>query len=364
MTADSTASHIMPIQRGRHKIYLGMAAGVGKTMRALHEIRDLRADGADAIVGLLETHGRKDTMAAAEGLPLFPRLPLPYKGVTLTELDVDGIVSRHPNWVMVDELAHTNAPGSRNPKRFMDVEELLQAGINVVSTLNVQHLESLNDEVTRLTGVRVRERVPDKIVLDADEVVIVDITPESLRDRLSAGKIYAKDKIDQSLTGFFTPENLSVLRELALRHTADVVEEEPRRPEEILGRGIRERIAVAVRAEGRDARLIRRGARIAQRLKADLIVVHVKSRAYEHGELDILNELEGLTRQFGGSWQVLEGAQIASSLVSFLRREDATQIIVGESHRSRWQEIVSGSVIQEIMRRTHGVDVYVIADDA
>jgi two-component system, OmpR family, sensor histidine kinase KdpD len=362
MMNPSPNSSAAPV-RGRHKIYLGMAAGVGKTMRALHEIRDLRSDGADAIVGLLETHGRKDTMAAAEGLPLFPRLQLPYKGVTLTELDVQGILERAPTWVMVDELAHTNTPGSQNPKRYMDVEELLLAGINVVSTLNVQHLESLNDTVMRLTAVRVRERVPDKIVLDADEVVIVDITPESLRERLSAGKIYAKDKIDQSLNGFFTPENLSVLRELALRHTADVVEEEPRRPEEILGRGIRERIAVAVRAEQRDARLIRRGARIAQRLKADLIVVHVKSRAYEAAALDVLNELEGLTREFGGSWQVLEGTQVASSLVTFLRREDATQIIVGESHRSRWQEIVSGSVIQEIMRRTHGIDVYVIADE-
>ena len=166
-----------------------MAAGVGKTMRALGEIRDLRNDGMDAIIGLLETHGRKDTVAAALELPAFPLLELPYKGVTLRELDVQGILERRPDWVMVDELAHSNAPGSANPKRFMDIEALLSAGINVVSTLNVQHLESLNDEVARLTGVRVRERVPDRVVLDADEIVIVDITPESLRGRLSAGKI-------------------------------------------------------------------------------------------------------------------------------------------------------------------------------
>jgi two-component system, OmpR family, sensor histidine kinase KdpD len=349
--------------RGRHKIYLGMAAGVGKTVRALHEIRDLRRDGVDAIVGLLETHGRVDTIAAAEGLPVFPLLNLPYKGVTLKELDVQGILERRPEWVMVDELAHSNAPGSANPKRFVDIEILLEHGINVVSTLNVQHLESLNDEVARLTGVRVRERVPDRVVLDADEVVIVDITPEALRSRLSAGKIYAKDKIDQALQSFFTPTNLAVLREVALRHTADVVEEEPVDAAEVLGRGVKERIVVAVRAEARDARLIRRGARVAQRLKADLLVVHVKTRAYTDAELEVLNDLERLAREFNASWTVLEGNHVASSLVSYLRREDATQIIVGESHRSRWQEILAPSAILEIMRRTHGIDVYVIADD-
>jgi two-component system sensor histidine kinase KdpD len=340
-----------------------MAAGVGKTVRALSEIRDLRQNGTDAIVGLLETHGRKDTVAAAQDLPLFARLELAYKGVTLYELDVAGIIQRRPEWVMVDELAHTNAPGSKNAKRFMDVEALLEAGINVVSTLNVQHLESLNDEVARLTGVRVRERVPDRVVLDADEVVIVDITPEALRARLAAGKIYARDKVDQALQSFFTPENLATLREIALRHTADVVEEEPINPAEVLGRGVKERIIVAVRAAGRDARLIRRGARIAQRLKADLIVTHVKSRAYNEAELTALNELEVLARDFGARWTVLEGAHIASSLVSFLRGEDATQLILGESHRTRWQEIVGGSVVLEILRRTSGIDVYIIADE-
>ncbi len=349
--------------RGRHKIYLGMAAGVGKTLRALNEIRDFRQDGVDAVIGLLETHGRKDTIKAAEDLPIFGLLEIPYKGVTLRELDVQGIIDRRPTWVMVDELAHTNAPGSARAKRFMDVQVLLEHGINVISTLNVQHLESLNDEVARLTAVRVRERVPDHIVLEADEVVIVDITPETLRERLSAGKIYAKDKIDQALQSFFTPENLTVLRELALRHTADVVEEEPLDPTEMLGRGVKERIVVAVRAEHRDARLIRRGARVAQRLKADLRVIHVKNRAYGETELEILNELEALAREFKATWSIINGGSIASSLVSYLRRENATQIFVGESHRSRWREILEGSVILELMRQTSGIDVYVIADD-
>ena len=349
--------------RGRHKIFVGAAAGVGKTYRALQEIRDRRKDGADALIGVLETHGRTETVAAAEGLPLFPRLEIEYKGVTLRELDVDGLIERAPQLVMVDELAHTNAPGSKNPKRFQDVERLLDAGIDVISTLNVQHLESLNDDVARLTGVRVRERVPDRVLLDADEVVIVDISPEALQERLKAGKIYARDKIDQALTSFFKLENLSTLREIALRHTADVVEEEPRRPEEVLGRGIKEHIAIAVRAESREARLIRRGARVAQRLSADLVVVHVKQRPYLDTELEVLNELEALTREFGGGWHVIEGHDIASSLVSFIRQQDVTQIVVGETHRSRLAEIVKGSVVHEVMRRTHGVDVYVIADE-
>lgn len=350
-------------RRGRHKIYLGMAAGVGKTMRALSDVRDQRREGADALVGLLETHGRKGTQDAAAELPVFPRLEVEYKGVKLGELDVRGLIERKPELVMVDELAHTNAPGSRNPKRYMDVEELLEAGINVVSTLNVQHLESLNDEVARLTGVRVRERVPDRVVLEASEVVIVDITPEALRERLQAGKVYARDKVDQALQSFFKLENLSSLREITLRHTADVVEDEPSRPEEVLGRGVKERIAVAVRAEAHEARLIRRAARIAQRLSADLAVLHVKRRPYSSEELEVLNGLEALAREFGADWQVLEGQDIASSLVSFVRREHVTQIIVGESHRSRLQVIVFGSVVHEVMRRTSGVDVYVIADD-
>ncbi len=347
--------------RGRHKIFLGMAAGVGKTVRALGEIRDLRANGVDAIIGLLETHNRKDTVAAAQDLPMFPRLELPYKGTTLTELDVAGILERRPEWVMVDELAHSNAPTSKHPKRYLDVEELLEHGLNVISTLNIQHLESLNDEVARLTSVRVRERLPDKVVLEADEVVIVDISPEELRERLEAGKIYAPEKIEQSLSSFFTSENLAVLRELALRRTADVVEEELF--SEALGHGVKERIVVAVRAERHDARLIRRGARVVQRLKGDLLVVHVKNRSYQPKEFEILGELEGLAREFAASWTVLDGTDTASSLVAFLQAEHATQVILGESHRPRWKEIVSGSVVLEILRRSSGIDVYIIADD-
>jgi two-component system, OmpR family, sensor histidine kinase KdpD len=349
--------------RGRHKIYLGMAAGVGKTMRALAEIRDLRLAGTDAIIGILETHNRQDTVKAAQELPIFPRRTHHYKGTVLSDLDVSGILERRPEWVLVDELAHSNIPESLHPKRFMDVEDLLDGGINVISTLNIQHLESLNDEVARLTKIRVRERVPDKVVLEADEVVIVDITPEALRERLLAGKIYAPDKIEQSLNSFFTAENLAVLRELALRRTADVVEEEPLHPTETLGRGVKERIVVAVRAEAHDARLIRRGARVVQRFKGDLLVVHIKNKSHTPEQFAVLNEHETLAREFGASFTVLSGQDIAAGLVEFLRAEHATQIILGESHRSRWREVLSGSVILEILRRSSGIDVYIIADE-
>ena len=348
--------------RGRHKIFIGMAAGVGKTYRALQDIRDRRKDGTDALIGILETHGRRETVAAADGLPVFPRLKIDYKGVQLGELDVQGLIARKPELVLIDELAHTNVPGALRPKRFMDVEALLNAGINVISTLNIQHLESLNDDVARLTKVRVRERVPDRIVLEANEVVIVDISPEALRERLKEGKIYASDKVDQALTSFFKLENLALLREIALRHTADVVEEEPLHPEEMFGRGVKEHIAVAVRAEKRDARLIRRGARVAQRLSADLDVVHIKQTPYSSLQLAALNELEVLAVEFGASFQVIEGQNIAESLISFLKREGITQTVVGESHRTRFQEIIKGSVIHEVMRHTKGIDFYVIAD--
>ena len=348
--------------RGRHKIFMGMAAGVGKTYRALQDIRDRRKDGVDALVGILETHGRRETIAAADGLPIFPRLQIDYKGVKLGELDVSGLIERKPELVLVDELAHTNAPGSLRPKRFMDVEDLLNAGLNVISTLNIQHLESLNDDVARLTKIRVRERVPDRIVLEADEVVIVDISPEALRERLRDGKIYTTDKIDQALTSFFKLENLALLREIALRHTADVVEEDPLHPEEMFGRGVKEHIAVAVRAEKRDARLIRRGARVAQRLAADLDVVHIKQGVYSSLQLEALNEHEVLAVEFGAVFHVIEGVNIVESLVSFLKHKGITQVVVGESHHSRFQEIFKGSVIHEVMRHTKGIDFYVIAD--
>ncbi|HWG85282.1 MAG TPA: sensor histidine kinase KdpD, partial [Deinococcales bacterium] len=215
-------------KRGRHKIYVGAAPGVGKTYRALQEIRERYENGMDVLIGFLETHGRAEVEALAAGIPVFPRRSAQgHDGVERLEMDVDGIKARKPELAFVDELAHTNAPGSKHKKRFVDVDEMLNAGINVISTLNIQHLESLNDLVSELIGVRVRERIPDRVLLEADEVVLVDVTPEQLQERLKAGKIYAPDKVQQVLGSFFTDDTLTHLRELALRQVAEAVEEPP-----------------------------------------------------------------------------------------------------------------------------------------
>lgn len=349
-------------RRGRHKVYVAAAPGAGKTYRALQELRERAAAGEDVVVGYLEAHGRADVKALAEGIVQFPRRIVEAGGRELRELDLDGLIARKPSVVLVDELAHTNAPGSRHKKRFVDVDELLNAGINVVSTLNIQHLESLNDLVSRMTGVRVKERVPDRVVLEADEVVLVDVSPAQLQERLRAGKIYAPDRVEQALSSFFTEENLTALRELALRQVADAVEETPA-PEETTGRGLRERIAVAVEADPNAARLVRRGARVAQRLKGELLVATVQRGPLDSEGQRALDGLETLTRSLDGEFFRLESRDVVGSLISFIRQQDVTQIVLGESHRSRLTEFVRGSVIHELMRRTHDVDVYVIADD-
>ena len=344
-------------RRGHHKLYVGMAAGVGKTYRALTEIRELQEHGVDVLIGIVETHGREETAAALEGLPLFPRQTVDYKGVELTELDLDGLLERKPAVVLIDELAHTNVPGSKNTKRFEDVEALLDAGINVLSTMNVQHLESANDLVAQLTGVRVKERVPDRVLREADEVILVDVTPELLRERLQAGKIYAQDKIERSLNNFFTPENLGVLRELALRQVADAVEEVSRGGETS---GVKERIAVAITPTPNATRLIRRGARLAQRLKGDLFVIYVKDRSLTREQERTLDTHRIITESLEGEFVRLEASDSAQALISFIEEHHITQVVMGASLHSRWQEFVKGSIINKVLRATSGVDVYVI----
>jgi two-component system, OmpR family, sensor histidine kinase KdpD len=349
-------------RRGRHKIYIGAAPGVGKTYRALEELKERHGNGSDAIIGYLETHGRADVRELAEGLEVFPRCELLVNGTTKLEMDLEGLLKRKPQWVLVDELQHSNAAGSKHKRRFIDVDELLNAGINVISTLNVQHLESLNDIVERLTGVRVRERIPDRVVVDADELVLIDISPEQLQERLKAGKIVAPDRVEQALEGLFTEETLNVLRELAMREVANVVEEAPAATE-TLGRGTKECIAVAVSVNGDAQRLIRRGSRVAQRLRADFLVVHIETHPYSDEEQQVVAGLETLTHSLGGDFHLIQERNITDALVSFIRKEDVTQVLLGESHRSRFEEFVRGSIIHEVMRRTHDVDVYVIADD-
>ena len=354
---DALLRRIQQGRRGHHKLYLGMAAGVGKTYRALQEVRELQERGVDVVVGIVETHGRKDTGAAAEGLPVFPRQTLDYKGVQLTELDLEGLLARAPNVVMVDELAHTNVPGSKNKKRFEDVEALLEAGVNVISTMNVQHVESANDLVARLTGVRVKERVPDRVLQEADEVILVDVTPELLQERLKAGKIYARDKVEQSLQNFFTLENLGVLRELALRSVADAVEEVSRENEVS---SVRERIAVAITPTQGATRLVRRGARLAQRLGGKLYVVYVKDRELTREQERALDTHRLITESLEGEFVRLESSRAADALIAFVQKTGITQVVMGASLRSRWQEFIEGSVINKVLKRTKGVDVYII----
>ncbi|WP_328774603.1 universal stress protein [Deinococcus aquaedulcis] len=343
--------------RGRHKVYVGMAAGVGKTTRALHELRERLQGGEDALIGVLETHGRADTIRAAQGLPLFGRLELRRGEVTLGELDVDGLLRRRPETVLVDELAHTNAPGSAREKRWQDVEALLAAGINVLSTVNVQHLESLNDTVARLTGVRVRERLPDQVLRDANELVLIDLPPDDLRARLRAGKVYGPEKIEQALSHFFTVPNLTALREIALRQVANAVEMEAPAGEP----GVQERVVVAVSAAPTAARLIRRGGQLAERLRGELHVVTVRPARLSPEQGRLLDTFRAVTAALGGHFEVLDPqGSVAQTLVRYVQGCHATQVVLGESRRSRWEEWWRGDIIKTVLRDTRKVDVYVI----
>lgn len=346
--------------RGTHRMFIGMAAGVGKTYRALNSLRDHLEAGEDALIGVLETHGREETKRAADGLPVFPRREIQHGNVTLSELDVDGLIARRPGIVLIDELAHTNASGSRNEKRWQDVEALRDAGIHVLSTMNVQHLESLNDTVARLTGVRVRERVPDHVLRAADELVLIDLPPEDLRARLRAGKVYGPEKIEQALGNFFTVPNLMALREIALRHVAQAVELDVPDGQP----AAHEVVVVAIAAEATAARLIRRGGQLAGRLHGELHVVTVRLERPSQEQSRLLDTYREITQALGGAFHTLERqGGIGGTLVAYARQVHATQIVMGETSRSRWAEFWRGDVIRYVLRETRGVDVHVISRD-
>ena len=346
--------------RGRHKVFLGMAAGVGKTYRALQELRDQIGQGRDGVIGVLETHGRAETARAAEDLPVFPRRHIEYRGVKLSEMDTEGLTVRRPQVALVDELAHSNVAGSRFEKRYQDVEALLAAGIDVISTVNIQHLESLNDTVARLTGVRVRERLPDFVVTDADEVILVDVSPQVLQERLRAGKIYAPEKVEQALGNFFTAENLAALRELALRQLAEAVQPESEDEQHM----VRDRILVACAPEPESGRLIRRGGRIAARLSGDLIVAYVTGGRLTRDQNKVLDSLRVAAESLEGEFVAIPNrGGVGRSLVDYIREHGVTQVVLGESSRSRWAELFRGSIIHSVLRDTRNVDVYVIASE-
>ena len=357
---------------GRLRIFVGAAPGVGKTYEMLLTARARLKDGYDIVVGVVETHGRKETEALLDGLETIPRRSVEYKGQSLDELDLDAIVVRKPQIVLVDELAHTNAPGSRHPKRYLDVEELLNNGIDVYSTVNIQHIESLNDVVAQITHVRVRETVPDSIFDRADSVELVDLTPQDLIQRLKEGKIYVPKQAERALEHFFSPANLTALRELALRRTADRVDEQLL--DEMQSRAIAgpwaagERVLICVSEDPRTAGLVRYTKRLADRLHAPWTALHIESQRnlqLSEEERDRIADTLRLAQSLGGESVTIPGSDrgIAEDIIAYAQSYNATQIIIGKSTRSRWFEMVHGSVVHDLVRRAGNISVHVIAGE-
>ncbi|MBC1241873.1 universal stress protein [Nostoc sp. 2RC] len=363
---NSVSYSLYPPRRGKHKIFIGMAPGVGKTYRMLEEGHALKQEGIDVVVGLLETHGRKETAEKADGLEIVPRKQYPRGGLTLTDMDTDAILKRSPQLVLIDELAHTNVPGCPREKRYEDVEIVLAAGIDVYSTMNVQHLESLNDLVARITGVVVRERVPDRILDEADEVVVVDVTPETLQERLLEGKIYAPEKIQQSLDNFFQRRNLIALRELALREVADNVEEDAiaTTPNGQFC-NIHERVLVCVSTYPNSLQLLRRGARLANYMNAPLYTLFVADpeRFLTKEESLHIHNCEKLCKEFEGSFIRVTSNNVANAIAETAEKYRITQIVIGESQRSRWQILLKGSLTQKLVRLLKNIDLHIIASE-
>ena len=328
--------------RGTLRVYLGAAPGVGKTFAMLDEGHRRLERGTDVVVGLVETHGRQHTADLVDGLEVVPRRELTYRGSAFTEMDVDAVLARHPRVALVDELAHTNVPGSRNAKRWQDVEELLAAGIDVVATVNIQHLESVNDVVEKITGARQQERLPDAVVRAADQVELVDMAPEALRRRMAHGNVYSADKVDAALGNYFRVGNLTALRELALLWTADKVDESMqgyRAAHGIEGTWeTRERVVVALTGGAEGETLIRRAARIAARSAGgDVLAVHVsRSDGLTGASPADLATQRQLVETLGGSYHQIVGDDVPRALLEFARAENATQLVLGASRRSRW----------------------------
>ncbi len=353
--------------RGELRIYMGAAPGVGKTYAMLNEGCRRRDRGADVVVGLVETHGRPNTAEQLRDLEVVARRRLIYRDQPFEEMDIDALLARRPQVALVDELAHTNVPGSRNAKRWQDIEELLAAGISVISTVNVQHLESLNDVVEHITGITQRETVPDAFVRTADQIELVDMAPQALRRRLAHGNVYGPEKVDAALANYFREGNLAALRELALLWVADRVDEGLEEYRE--RRGIsdqwetRERVLVALTGAPGGDRLVRRGARLAAKGRAELIGLHVRGT---DGLTVPGNELERdrrLLEELGGRFADVVGDDVAEALTDFARAENVTQIVLGATRRSRWKELIGGSVINRVIALAGHTDVHVISAD-
>lgn len=357
-------------KRGKLKIYLGAAPGVGKTFEMLSDARKKRLDGVDIVAGVVETHGRQETRALCEGMEILPKRKLGYRGQELEEMDLDGLLARRPQVALVDELAHTNVEGSRHPKRWMDVEELLAAGVDVWTTLNIQHLESLNDIVARITRVRVRETVPDALIERADDIELIDLTPEELIERLKEGKVYAPDQAQHAIHNYFAPGNLSALRELAMRRAADRIDQQVRGLRQAQGESTPwaagEHILVCVDDRLDAAEVVRHAKRLADRAKAAWTAVHVQT-----GRDSRLTELERgriaetmrLAARLGAETATLPGDHIAETVLAYAREQNVTQIVVGKAKRPLMFEALLGSVVRDLIDAAETIAIYVVPEE-
>lgn len=368
-TPDELLEELAQSHRGQLKLYIGAAPGVGKTYKMLQDAQEAKREGRDVVIGLIETHRRPETVAQLGDLETIPLRIHSYRGKEFGELDVEAIKTRRPEVVLVDELAHSNVPGAVNSKRYMDVEELLRGGIHVWSAMNIQHLESVKDIVQAISQIAVRERVPDHFIQQACEIQLIDVTPETLQKRMREGKIYAQTKVEQSLQNFFTLPNLSALRELALRELADEVDT---KIEKTSGRlfdgpsGVHEKILVCIQDSASAEALIRRGYRMANRLKAELYILHVmdKKQTLDSFEHQILPQWQGLAKQFDAHFLLEErnNRKVQQVIIDVAKQLFITQILLGQSARTRWQEIWTGSIVNVIMRKTVNIDIHIVAD--
>ncbi len=356
--------------RGRLKIFLGAAPGVGKTYAMLRTAQFRRREGLDIVSGVVETHGRRETEAFLRGLESIPRQKVQYRGLDFEEMDIDAILRRRPKIVLVDELAHTNVPGSRHPKRHQDVTELLDAGIDVYSTLNIQHLESLNDVIARIAGIQVRETVPDSVLQKADEIEVIDLPPQELMQRLSEGKVYIPDQARRAMQNFFSPGNLTALRELALRYAAERVDEQMlsyMRAHAIPGPWpTRERIMVCIGTDAVAFRLVRTGKRAAERRQAPWVVVYVETSRHQTLPDEVKDQISAalrLAEQLGAETAVLTGEDVIQEILACARQRNVSQIVVGKSHRPAWMRLFNATVTDALLSRGQTFDVLVITSD-
>lgn len=366
--AEALLSKLEQEHRPNLRIYIGAAPGVGKTYEMLADCHLMRKQGRDVVIGLVETYGRADTEAKIGDLEVIPRKKIDYRGVVLEEMDLDAVIRRHPEICLVDELAHSNVPGSKNKKRYEDVLDILDAGINVMTAVNIQHFETLNDAVAKSSGIRVRETIPDSFLKRADEIVNVDITVEELRSRLRQGKIYRPEKVEQALTNFFRKGNLSTLRELALRAVAEEVGSKAaqyRAREGLEPAPIPEKVMVCMSASTSAARLVRAGARIAGRLGAVWYAVYVETQHDMNSKhkVELSRHLEqniSMAEQLGATVVKLKSRRVADGLIDFARREGITHVIFGQSARSRWDVLLHGSILNRFLSEIKDAAVQVM----